>query len=308
MPVLNHDKLPLVSLIIPCFNQAHYLKDAIESIVSQNYGELEIIVVNDGSTDDTEEVAKSHKEVKYIYQVNAGLSAARNKGIEHSSGEYLIFLDSDDVLLPGSIASQIQMMREDKAVAFISGGYVTADANLKILWESKTSVSYAHFKNFLLGNFIGMHAAVIYRRFVFNEFSFDPELKACEDYDLYLKIASKYDVRHHTIPIAIYRRHEANMSANLPVMFSIALSVLEKNYKANPDIEFQKVYERGRRNWMNYYCREMYYQLVGKTILNREYKRTLVKMLLKHRPDIYLRYQVKKAIIFSKGLNLFATS
>ena len=94
---------PLVSVIIPCYNHAQFLPDAIRSVQQQTYSPVEIVVVNDGSTDDTETVAKQFDTVKHIYQTNRGLSAARNTGIEHSSGEFLVFLDADDWLYKDAV-------------------------------------------------------------------------------------------------------------------------------------------------------------------------------------------------------------
>src|SRR5688572_7471549 len=94
---------PLVSVIIPCYNHALYLREAIGSVEQQTYTHTEIIVVDDGSTDETKLVVSSFPSVKYIHQHNSGLSAARNKGIEEASGQYLVFLDADDWLYPDAI-------------------------------------------------------------------------------------------------------------------------------------------------------------------------------------------------------------
>lgn len=88
----------LVSVVITCYNHGQYLARAIESVLSQNHKETEIIVVDDGSTDDTKSVAQNYPNVKYVYQSNQGLSVARNTGIDYSSGAYLVFLDADDWL------------------------------------------------------------------------------------------------------------------------------------------------------------------------------------------------------------------
>ena len=99
----NHQhslKTPLVSVVIPCYNQAHFLGEAIESVFKQTYKHFEIVVVDDGSTDNTSEVARRYSGIRCIEQVNQGLSAARNTGIRESKGEYLVFLDADDRLYP----------------------------------------------------------------------------------------------------------------------------------------------------------------------------------------------------------------
>lgn len=91
---------PRISCIIPCWNQAQYLPEAIESVLAQTYRAHEVIVVNDGSTDDTRYVAAQYPEVKYVEQVNKGLPSARNTGIMHATGDWVFFLDSDDMMMP----------------------------------------------------------------------------------------------------------------------------------------------------------------------------------------------------------------
>src|SRR5687767_1956410 len=92
----NHTTLPVVSVVVTCYNHGRFLADAIQSLIRQTYNKIEIIVVDDGSTDNTASVASSFPEVKYLHQPNAGLSAARNTGIHNSTGSFLVFLDADD--------------------------------------------------------------------------------------------------------------------------------------------------------------------------------------------------------------------
>src|SRR5436190_3159495 len=87
-----------VSVVIPCYNQSHFLQEAIESVLAQSHQNFEIIVVDDGSTDNTSQIARTYPRVRYIYQNNSGLAAARNTGIKHSKGTFVVFLDADDRL------------------------------------------------------------------------------------------------------------------------------------------------------------------------------------------------------------------
>src|SRR5688500_18999403 len=98
MILSDNISFPLVSVIITCYNHAHYLPVAIDSVMMQGYPNREIIVVDDGSSDNTRQVAANYPDVKYIFQNNSGLSAARNTGIKNSCGELLLFLDADDWL------------------------------------------------------------------------------------------------------------------------------------------------------------------------------------------------------------------
>src|SRR5215216_7819784 len=97
------DPRPLVSIVIPCYRQAHLLGDAIESALSQTYPRVEVVVVDDGSPDDPASVVARHPEVHFVQQANQGGSVARNAGLRASRGEYVVFLDGDDVLLPHAV-------------------------------------------------------------------------------------------------------------------------------------------------------------------------------------------------------------
>ena len=108
-----------ISVIIPTFNRREFISDAVESILVQRMDGLEVIVVDDGSTDGTQEVLKPYTNaVRYIYQDNQGVSAARNRGIQESRGELLAFLDSDDVWIPGKRETQVTMVRAEDVLSF----------------------------------------------------------------------------------------------------------------------------------------------------------------------------------------------
>src|SRR5215212_10726407 len=118
----------LVSVIIPCYNQAHFLGEAIESVISQSYKNFEIIVVDDGSTDNTSEVASSYEEVRLVRQQNRGLAGARNRGLGEARGEYVVFLDSDDRLVSEALEVGVRELEAHPECAFVSGHYRAIDA------------------------------------------------------------------------------------------------------------------------------------------------------------------------------------
>ena len=113
--------MPLVSVIIPCYNQGHFLGEAIRSTLDQTYPRVEIIVVDDGSDDRTPEVARSYSGVRYVRQDNQGVSAARNAGFTLSRGEYVVFLDSDDRLRPEAIAANLAILDRERDAALCFG-------------------------------------------------------------------------------------------------------------------------------------------------------------------------------------------
>ncbi len=118
---VNMTEAALVSVIIPCYNQAHFLSEAIESVRAQTYPHYEIIVVNDGSTDDPAEVAARFPEAHYIEQKNQGVSETRNAGLRQSEGTYIVFLDADDRLLPNALQVGVDAMKAHPKCALVSG-------------------------------------------------------------------------------------------------------------------------------------------------------------------------------------------
>lgn len=277
----------LVSVIIPCYNHGQYLQEAVESVWSQRYKAVEVIVVDDGSTDNTREVAAKCAGVRYIYQANQGLSAARNTGISHSQGEFLVFLDADDWLLPDAIRTNAQYLQQDEQLAFVSGGHDKVFVEEGVTKEDLTEVKDNHYLHLLQGNYIGMHATVMYRRRIFDEIQYDTTLKRCEDYDLYLKIARKHPVHHHCQKIAAYRIHTTNMSANIPAMLTTVLEVLARQQSQLQTPAEKKAYQRGQRVWKHYYCKDLYRKMLAKKVPVT--KETLY-ILLQHQPSLILRY------------------
>jgi glycosyltransferase involved in cell wall biosynthesis len=174
----------LVSIIIPCYNQAHFLGEAIESALAQTYPRFEIIVVDDGSTDNTNEVAASYPGVHCVQQRNQGLSAARNTGLHNSTGEYIVFLDADDRILPNALHSGLDCLKAYPESAFGYGRFRLLMANGTVrLIKPYPFTGRDCYSTLLQINQIGMHATVMYRRAVFDAVcGFNRSLRACEDY------------------------------------------------------------------------------------------------------------------------------
>lgn len=278
---------PVVSVIIPSYNHGQYLSEAINSIWLQAYPYTEIIVVDDGSTDNTKEILKDIPGIKYIYQNNQGLSAARNTGVKNSIGELLIFLDADDWLLDDAIKINLHYLEQDGTLAFVSGAHEKVFIDKGISIDEIQEVPRDHYINLLQGNYIGMHATVMYRRWVFNEFLYDTDLKSCEDYDLYLSITHRYPVLHHTQKIAAYRLHGNNMSGDIAMMLSTTLAVLnrQKNNLRTPQEEM--AFTNGQAVWKEYYCGLLHEKLLSNNYAD---KTNGIKTLLRYRPRLAIKY------------------
>ena len=246
-----------MSVVIPCYNQAHFLGEAIESVLSQSYTNFEIVVVDDGSTDNTSEVASRYPDkVRLIRQENKGLSGARNTGIGHSEGEYLVFLDSDDRLLPEALEAGLECFRAHPECAFVFGHYWYIGADGSFLRQpTPLSGEDGHYIGLLRGPYIAVPAMGMYRRFVFETVGlFDSSLNATADYDLYLRIARRWLIRRHGTVVAEYRQHGANMTGDAGKMLRSVLKTLRSQREyAKRDEVYWEAYKVGIRNWQSWY-------------------------------------------------------
>lgn len=239
MDVINAHMNPIVSIIIPCFNQARFLQDCIASLKAQTYPHWEAIIVNDGSPDDTREVAlrlaKTDNRIRYKEQENKGLSAARNLGIQEARGEYLQFLDADDLLKPEKFEIQLKMLRHTPGAeiaycdfAFFEGD--DASLTMPSLDVCKTRLcSPDTWRTLLSGNFMCVHAAIVSRRAVTEAGGFDTNLWAAEDFDLWLRLAHRGHKFVGTREVlALYRRVPKSMSSNSIRQNAAAIQALLK--------------------------------------------------------------------------------
>ncbi len=256
--------VPTVSVVIPCYNHARFLGEAIESALDQTCREVEIVVVDDGSTDDTASVAARYPGVVYVRQENQGLAAARNTGVRSSRGAFLVFLDADDRLLPNAIDAGLECFARHPDAAFVSGDHrrIALDGT-PIATPEVPRVQGDHYLALLRGNYIGMHATVMYRREAVEQAGgFDPTLPACEDYDLYLRIARDLPVHQHEAVVAEYRRYDGNMSRDLGLMLGTVLRVLRaQEPHVRADGRRQEAYRDGLAIWRAYYGDELLRQL-----------------------------------------------
>jgi glycosyltransferase involved in cell wall biosynthesis len=251
---MHNGMLPLVSVIITSYNQARFLGVAIESVLTQTYSQFEIIVVDDGSTDNALEVVARYPRLRYIRQDNQGLSAARNTGLRESNGAYLVFLDADDRLLPIALETGVNCLRAHPECGFVSGHYsrIASDGS-PMRRRQPHCVERDHYQALLRRNYIAMHATVMYRKAIFESVGeFNTSLRACEDYDLYLRIAARIPVYCHDKVIAEYRQHDANMSNNHQLMLKSAVSVLQSQQKyIKGRKECEKAYQAGMKFWQS---------------------------------------------------------
>jgi glycosyltransferase involved in cell wall biosynthesis len=220
-----------VAVIIPTFNHARFLFEAISSVLQQTHQADEIIVVDDGSTDDPGAVVAQFPQVRLIRQDNRGLSAARNTGLRSCTTSHVVFLDADDRLLPVAIEAGLTCIANRPDCAFVYGGYrrisedgrpITADIFNPIEGDAHLAL--------LRRNLIGPPITVLFRRDCLLAVNgFDETLRRCEDYDIYLRITGRYQIASHQEIVFDYRRHGENMSNNHVEQLKTTLLVLNRH-------------------------------------------------------------------------------
>jgi glycosyltransferase involved in cell wall biosynthesis len=283
---------PTISIIIPCYNQGTFLHEAIESVLHQSVKDVELIVVDDGSTDNTRTVAQSYPEVIYIHQANAGPSAARNKGIDLSRGAYLVFLDADDWLVSEALSTNLQYLKDSDEAAFVAGAHIQLNEQHQLVRRScQPLVEGDAYANFLVSNYVVMHGAVMYCRWVFDHFRFDPSLRGCEDYDLYLKISREHPVVHHDKVIAAYRKHAQSASTDFSLMIKTGLFIKQRQQDRLKSDHERACLVKGMDYWKDYFCNPLYHELLTTKKPNREES---LDILYKYRRRLYYKYFFEK--------------
>ncbi|HEV8177583.1 MAG TPA: glycosyltransferase [Gemmatimonadales bacterium] len=241
---------PTVSVIIPCYGQAHFLHDSIRSVLAQTYRPWELIVIDDGSLDDVSAVVRHYPEVRYHRQDNQGLSAARNRGMAESTGEFLVFLDADDRLLPEALDAGVAALSARPGCGFVWGSRRLIDAEGNPLPDVPRGFEgSARYEMLLLENIVGPPVGVMFRRSVLEAVGgFATEQLHSEDYEMYMRIARSYDTWCHQTLVAEYRIHTANMSHNSKGMRTGNLLALDRQERwIGNDVVLRRALRKGRR-------------------------------------------------------------
>jgi glycosyltransferase involved in cell wall biosynthesis len=281
-----HDK-PLVSVVIPTYNRAGLLAEAIETVLQQTHQHFEIIVVDDESTDNTAEVANRY-HVRYIFQKNQGVSAARNTGILASKGEFIALLDSDDRFFPGALASGLRVLQQHPECMLATGDFSFMSQDGKWMRPSrKPFIKGDYYTNLLRSNFIEMTATCLFRREVFDRIGlFDPSLGGGEDYDLYLRIVREFPIICHPTVVAEYRSHQVSLSKRGDLMLRDTMRVVEAQTPyIKGDRVRQAAQKEGRRFWRRLYGRHLAAQLAQEGGASREEYFQRLKLLMREYPE-----------------------
>lgn len=207
---------PLVSVIIPNYNYERYIGKAIESALSQTHSAVEVIVIDDGSTDGSRSVISTYGgQVQTCFQENQGLPAARNSGIQQARGEFLLFLDADDWLLPGGVADLLQGFSQFPDAGIVFGDVEMTRDDESTFAKNTFAESQVAFDFLLRENPIIVSGTLLRKTALIEAGLFNPAFRQCEDYDLWLRIALRYPIHHVGSTVARKRSHDEQLSGNI---------------------------------------------------------------------------------------------
>jgi glycosyltransferase involved in cell wall biosynthesis len=212
---------PLVTVIMPVYNGARYVSEAIESVLSQTYQNFELIIVNDGSNDDSKAVINPYLNdlrIRYYEQCNAGVAAARNTAIKESQGEFIGFLDQDDLWLPEKIEIQIQYFKKYPDISLTYSDYIIFNELENSAHSLSDLISFdlsqSNLNSMFIQNRIGVLTVLVKKQCVIDSGLLETELKGTDDYELWLRLALDYKFQYIRLPLATYRWHEKNISGD----------------------------------------------------------------------------------------------
>jgi len=255
--------MPSVSVIIPTYNRAWAIKDAVDSVLNQTYGDLEIIVVDDGSTDRTRECIEGFKDprVRYLYKENGGVASALNFGIRQSTGAYIARLDSDDIFLPRKLEIQIKVMNgnPDVGLVYTHAYEMDLEGNVLGLYLKGHTCPCDPLK--VLRHFLFPPSqSIMFRRSCIDTIGyFDEDLPVAEDWDFCIRMAREYPFAYCDEPLVKIRRHPGMITADRLKSAQAIVQVMRRHVKTLSSC--------GEESWMSPH----YYRLGRLYFYGREY-------------------------------------
>ncbi len=236
-----------VSVIIPAYNAMTYFPKTIESVLQQTFTDFEVIIVNDGSSDGIEEWVNTitDNRVKLISQKNQGAATARNTGIAHAKGEYIAFLDSDDLWEPSKLEKQVYCLENNPDIGLVYAWISSIDAN----GNSRGKIYANHiegnvWEKLIEENIVRSCSAAMLRRECFEKLGvFDTNLKFAEDWEMWIRIATSYSFAVIKEPLVCYRHHPNNKSRNYIKTIDNFRLIIEKSFESVP---FELLYLRNK--------------------------------------------------------------
>jgi glycosyltransferase involved in cell wall biosynthesis len=230
--------MPKVSVIIPAYNHSEFIAAAIDSVLAQSYRDFEIIVVNDGSPDDTETILIPYMEsgqIRYIRQENHGPAAARNRGVEAAEGEFIAFLDDDDQWLPDKLEWQLSCFDEADVVMVVGASLLQAAPSKQRWGLRKQAFDVLKLADFFRGNPVGSPGQALLRKSdLIRVGGYDGSIWGADDLDLWIRLSQLGEIRRYPRPCLLYRQHASNASMDFRRMGINTLKVVSRHIDSSP--------------------------------------------------------------------------
>lgn len=231
----------MVSIIIPAYNAQRFIAETIESVLEQTYTNWELIIIDDGSSDNTKNIVEQYRQndprIQYYFQENAGVSVARNHGLSKANGEFIALLDADDVWLEENLALKVEVLEQDGNIQWVYSNMYEADEEMNILGDAAKGTDEEILDSILAWKrevVPGPCSNVVFAKKCYDEgVQFDPELSTAADQDFTIQLASKYKGKHIDQNLWKYRILGNSMSRNISVMERDHILVFKKAEKLN---------------------------------------------------------------------------
>ncbi|HLH25117.1 MAG TPA: glycosyltransferase [Chloroflexota bacterium] len=285
--------MPTISVVIPCYNGARYIGETLESVLAQNLPDIEIIVVDDGSTDGSMAIVAGYPQVRPIVQRSAGVAAARNTGLRHATGDYLVFLDHDDRLLPHALETNLLCLLDHPECAFAFGDIQHINTDGVLLPSRSAYGGGDYYLRLLHGSYIWTPGAAMYRRAVLEQLSgFDSRVDCVSHYDLNLRITRLYPACYSKKLVLEYRLHDTNTSRDHALMLRSEITVLRSQKRwVHRDPQYMRALRSGVRFYEDRYGRPLLAETVANIRRRRQWRETWTAMLtiLRYAPLLPVR-------------------
>jgi glycosyltransferase involved in cell wall biosynthesis len=275
---------PRVSIIIPCLNGERYLAESLESALAQTHGAVEVVFIDDGSADGSLAIARGFPQVTVLSQPNAGISVARNAGMDASESEFVLFLDADDRLAPDAVRNHLAGFAAAPDAAMVYGAARIIDVAGETIEQQPASTGYMRREEMLVG-VTPIPSQCMYRRDAVTAAGrFTPGLRMVEDYDLQLRIVGDAGLYGHGRVVCDYRRHPEQETSRLAENLARILETVDKYLPDVPDPAKRAALRREARDtWIGFYGQYIPFE-VAKSLRAGRWKRAA------YATGVYLRF------------------